>query len=496
MISRRRWIQTAALAAPALLAADEIPPHPSDLEFPALDYSPPDPKEYRRELPGGAVAYLVEDRALPLVNVGLSFRSAGWLVPENLTGLAGMTGSQIRSGGTKTLSAREFDEETAFLATNVRTALGATSGSASMGCLKQNLDRSLELFFEMLKHPGFDEQRFQLAVARTLQGMPRRNDDSSRIAMREYRRLMRGDHFTTRTSTEATIQALTTDAMREMHARWFHPSRFIFTASGDFDTDEMVERLSEAITAAGWPEKQPDAPEVPEPSHEPRPGVYVVDKVDVNQAQIRMGHLGIERSNPDHIAVAVMNDILGGGGFTSRIMSRVRSDEGLAYSAGSSFSPGTYYPGTFTAAFGSDNSKSAQATQIVLEELDKMRSEKVTDLELATSKNYSIEIFPRFFASAGQVAGTFASDELTGREEGYWEKYRERISAVTADDVLRVAQEYLQPEKMVILGVGNRAQMLAGNPDLEQYSFEKLAGERGVEQIRLPDPMTMVYPEA
>jgi len=494
-MTRRNWIQTAALGVPALLAADEIPSHPRDLKFPALSYSPPDPKEYRHELPGGAVAYLVEDHELPLVNVSLSFRAAGWLVPEDLTGLARMTGSQIRAGGTTSLSAREFDEEAAFLATGIGSSLGATSGSASVGCLKQNLDRSLELLFDMLKNPGFDEQRFQLAVAQSLQSMPRRNDDSSRIASREYQRLMRGDHFTTRTSTEASIKALTVDAMRELHHRWFHPSRFVFSVSGDFDTKEMIGRLSEAITAEGWPERQPDAPSVPEPSHQPKPGVYLIDKPDLNQAQVRMGHLGIERSNPDHIAIGIMNDILGGGGFASRIMSRVRSDEGLAYSAGSSFSPGTHYPGTFTAAFGSDNAKSAQATTIVMEELEKMRSEKVTDTELGTSKNYAVEIFPRFFASAGQVAGTFASDELTDREEGYWDKYRERVSAVTADDVLRVAQKYLHPDKLVVVGVGNKLQMLAGNPDLKQYSFESLAGDTEIETIRLPDPMTMVYPE-
>lgn len=495
MISRRNWMQLAALGAPALLAADEIPSHPRDLKFSALRYAPPDPKEHRHELPGGAVAYLVEDHELPLVSIRLSFRAAGWMVPEDLTGLAGMTGSQMRAGGTTSLSAREFDEETAFLATGIGSSLGATSGSASVGCLKQNLDRSLELLWDMLKNPGFDEQRFQLSVARTLQGMPRRNDDSSRIATREYRRLMRGEHFTTRTSTEVSIKALTVEAMRETHQRWFHPSRFVFSVSGDFETQEMLDRLSEAIAAEGWPDKQPDAPPVPEPSHQPKPGVYMIDMPELNQAQVRMGHLGIERSNPDHIAVGIMNDILGGGGFTSRIMSRVRSDEGLAYSAGSSFPPGTYYPGTFTAAFGSDNSKSAQATTIVMEELEKMRSEKVTDAELSTSKNYAVEIFPRFFASAGQVAGTFASDELTDREEGYWDKYRERVSSVTADDVLRVAQKYLHPENLVILGVGNKIQMTAGNPDLKQFSFETLAGDGGIQELRLPDPMTMEYPE-
>ncbi len=209
-----------------------------------------------------------------------------------------------------------------------------------------------------------------------------------------------------------------------------------------------------------------------------------------------MGHLGIERSNPDHIAVSVMNYILGGGGFSSRIMSRVRSDEGLAYSAGSQFPAGTYYPGTFVAYFQSQNPRCAQAATLVIEEIERIREQKVSDADLAMAKSYMTEIFPRYFATAGQIAGTFAGDEYTGREKDYWKNYRSRVAAVTADDVLRVAKEYLHPDKLVILGVGDVDAMLAGNPDKPEFSFEKLAGDAGIERLPLPDPLTMEYPEA
>jgi predicted Zn-dependent peptidase len=221
----------------------------------------------------------------------------------------------------------------------------------------------------------------------------------------------------------------------------------------------------------------------------------MVQKAGVNQSQIQMGHIGIERANPDYIAVSVMNYILGGGGFISRITQRVRSDEGLAYSAGSSFSPGIYYPGTFTAAFQSQNSRCAQAAGIVLEEVRRMREEKVSLEELDVAKNYVIEIFPRFFATAGQVAGTFANDELTDREDGYWKKYRGRVAAVSPDDILRVSQTYLHPDQLVIVGVGEIAEILAGNPDQPAYKFSDYAGEGGIQRIPLPDPLTMEYPE-
>lgn len=498
--NRRDWLRVAAggaVTAGWLQAADEIPAHPRMLSFDPLEFEPPDPAAYRHELDFGAVAYLAEDHQLPLVTVGATVRTGQYLEPEELAGLASMTGSQIRSGGTTSLSAREFDEEAAFLATNLGSGIGSTSGSASLDCLKSNLDRSFELFFDMLKNPGFDEQRFQIAKAAALQGMERRNDDTGAIISREFRRLLRGDNFfSTVQTTKASLEAITIDGMRSFHQRYFHPSSLIFAVAGDFETDDMIKRLNAAL-ADGWPtSEKPNVPDVPKPSHQPVPGVYMIEKPDNNQSQIRIGHLGIERSNPDHIAVSVMNYILGGGGFSSRIMSRVRSDEGLAYSAGSQFPAGTYYPGTFVAYFQSQNPRCAQAATLVIEEIERIREQKVSDVDLGMAKSYMTEIFPRYFATAGQVAGTFAGDEYSGREKDYWKNYRSRVAAVTADDVLRVAQKYLHPDQMVILGVGDVDAMLAGNPDKPEFSFEKLAGDAGIERLPLPDPLTMEYPDA
>ena len=498
-LKRRDWLKLAAgsaFAAGWLQAADEIPAHPRMLQFDSLTFEPPDSAAYRHQLDHGAVAYLAEDHQLPLVTVSVTVKTGEYLEPEELAGLASMTGSQMRSGGTTSLSAREFDEETAFLATNIGTSIGMTSGGGSLDCLKSNLDRSLELFFAVLKNPGFDEQRFQISKAAALQAMERRNDDTGGIVDREFRRLLRGDDFfSTRQTTKASLEAITIEGMRAFQQRYFHPSSLIFAVAGDFKTDEMVKRLNAAL-ASGWPAKQkPNVPDVPKPSHQPKPGVYMVNKADNNQSQVRIGHLGIDRSNPDHIAVSVMNYILGGGGFSSRIMSRVRSDEGLAYSAGSQFPPGTYYPGTFTAYFQSQNPRCAQAATLVIEEIERVRQEKVSEDNLTMAKNYMTEIFPRYFATAGQIAGTFAGDEYSGQEKDYWEKYRDRVAAVSSDDVLRVAKTYLQPDKLVILGVGDVDAMLAGNPDKPEYSFEKLAGEGGITRIPLPDPLTMEYPE-
>jgi zinc protease len=189
-----------------------------------------------------------------------------------------------------------------------------------------------------------------------------------------------------------------------------------------------------------------------------------------------------------------MNDILGGGGFTSRIMSRVRSDEGLAYDASSNFGLGIYYPLSFRASFQSKNPSTSQAIDIVMEEINRVRTTKVTAEELETAKNQDIETFPQVFSTATRVAGTFGQDEYTKRPADYWTTYRDRIRAITADDVQRVAQKYLQPDKLVVLIVGNIDEISKGNPDKPQYTLLKIAKDGQIRRIPLPDPLTMIYP--
>ncbi len=498
-MKRRDWLKAAAGGALATVARGQeaVPEHPRNLVFPKLDYDPPDPPAYRHELDSGSVTYLVEDHQLPLVTVSLTLRAGSYQLPPESAGLASFTGSQMRSGGTAARSARDFDEEAAFLATQVSSSIGSTSAQASVNCLTQNLDASLDMFFDMLKNPGFDPERLEIARSRSLQGLARRNDRLDGILGREFSRLVRGDHFTTVQSTQASIQSITREAMQLLHAQSLDPSRMFFSVAGDFDTADMLGRLNSAL-ADGWPTDLAEPAQIPPPSHEPQSGVYVVDKSsrDVNQSHVRLGHVGIQRTHPDAFKVRIMNSVLGGGGFTSRIMTRVRSDEGLAYSAYSRYQPGTYYPGTFSAGFQSRNATCAQAAAILVEEINRMQEGKVTAQELDTAKNYLVEIFPRFFATAGQVAGTFASDEFTGREKDYWKTYRERIGDVSAADVLEAAQAHLHPDKLVALVVGDREAVLAGNPDRPEFSFESLAGDGGIRSIPLPDPLTMEYPEA
>jgi predicted Zn-dependent peptidase len=471
----------------------QIPAHPRELKYSTLNYSPPKREQYRHVLSNGVVAYLVEDHDLPLVNVSTLVRTGSYLDPAGKEGLASLTGAQMRAGGTTSKSAEEFDEAADFLAANISSFMGATQANATLNLLAKDVDQGLGLYFDMLKNPRFQEDRLKLAKSQILQNMERRNDRTDVIEGREWGRLMYGaDHFSNKDTTKASIDSITREDMIAFHQKYYQPGGFIFAVSGDFNTKDMIAKLETAMK--GWPANKDSVPAVPKPSAVPVAGVYTVHKADVNQGRVSIGHIGSMRDNPDSYALDIMNDILGGGGFSSRIMSRVRSDEGLAYSAGSNFGMGVYYPGVFRASFQSKNPTTSQAIDIVMEEINRVRTSKVSAEELETAKNQAIEVFPRFFATAAQIAGTFAGDEYTKRPADYWATYRDRIRAATADDVQRVAQKYLQPDKLVVLVVGNIDEISKGNPDKPEHSLMKIAKDGQIKRIPLPDPLTMVYP--
>ncbi len=489
-------LPTPATAPSEASAADaEIASHPRELEFPPLKFSPPSRLEHRHRLTSGAIAYVVEDHSLPLVDVEVTVRTGSYLESAEKAGLAGAVGYMLRAGGTRETPPSAFDEELDFLAAQMSTSIGAVEGSASFNCLTKDLDRVLALFMQMIRTPGFDEERFSVYRAQLLQALERRNDRTAGIESREWGRLIRGDEFfSLDRTTKASLESWTRDDLAAFHRATFHPSRFVIAVSGDIDTKTILEKLDQHLTS--WTnavEATPIEP-IPDATHNPKPGLYVVHKDGVNQGRVSLGHLAVEREHADYAPLIVMNHILGGGGFTSRITSRVRSDKGLAYTARSALQLGVHYAGTFRVYFQSKSESVAEATATVLEEIERIRSTPITESELRDAKQYLVGIFPRYFSSAVQVAGTFADDEFTSRPATHWDTYRERIESVTVADVQRVARDHLHPDRLVILAVGDRDAMLAGNPDAAEFQLRKLAPGDAVTEIPLPDPLELVYP--
>jgi zinc protease len=238
---------------------------------------------------------------------------------------------------------------------------------------------------------------------------------------------------------------------------------------------------------AGWPDQPLTLPTIADQIPYAKPGVYMIKKDDVNQSRIRIGHLGVKRDITDQYALSIMNDILGGGGFTSRIVRRVRSDEGLAYNAGSAFDRPVLYPGTFRAWFQTKHETAAFGTKLMVDEINRIRTEKCEAEIVENSKNSFIADLVNPFSSKKAIVNTFASDDYTHRPDDYWQNYTKNVKAVTPEDVLAVAQKYLHPDKLVFLVVGD--------PDAVQLGSdkhpEKFSDFGPVTILPLRDPMTL-----
>jgi zinc protease len=475
---------TAAHAAPA--ADAPLPARPEEIIFAPLAFEPPDPAAFRRTLPDGTVVYLAPSRELPLVTIAVTFKGGASLDPADAPGLAAMTARMVREGGTLQAAPGEFDETLDFLATEISVAANETFTTATMNCLKSNLDESLRLFVEMLRTPAFDRQRLETVKARQIEALKQRNDDAASILGREWKRLVYGiGHFESAEPTGATVAAIDREKLAAMHGRIFHPGNAIVAVSGDFDEREMLDRLAKAFS--GW-ERGGVAPDPVPPTATLEPGLYHVPK-EIPQGKVLLGCRSIQRDDPDAIPLLLLNEILGAGGFTSRLMQQVRSNEGLAYSVRSTVTPKVAYPGDFRAGFESKNATVALATKIVFDEIRRIRAEKVSPEELETAKRGLIETFPRQFESKPAMLRLFVNDEWTKRPADYWQTFRRKVEAVTADDLLRVAKAQLDPDRMAILVVGDWEAIAPGDLG-KRASMAEFFGGR-VKHLPLRDPLTL-----
>ena len=463
-----------------------IPPRPEAIEFEALEYTPPRAADFRRMLSDGTIVYVAESHEFPLINVSVTFKGGDSLDPAATPGLASMMARMVREGGAGDMNPATFDEKLDFLATEMSVSSGNTFTIARMNSLSGNFDESLKLFVTMLRKPAFDKQRLEVVKARLLESLKQRNDNASSILAREWKAMLYGrKHFEASQPTALSVEEISREQLQKIHAQIIHPGNMIVAVSGDFAVEEMLEKLAKAFD--GW-ERGAVAPDPKVPEAVLIPGLYHVQK-DIPQGKVVLGKRGIVRDDPDAIPLLLLNEILGAGGFTSRLMQKVRSNEGLAYSVRSILSQRVNYPGAFQATFESKNQTVALATKIVLGEIALIRQQPVTDEEIEVAKQGLIETFPRQFESKPTTLQVFVNDEWTNRPKDYWRTFREKVKTVTKDDLLRVAQKYLDPSQMAILVVGDWEAIAPG--DLEGRATMKEFFDGEVKHLPLRDPLTL-----
>jgi zinc protease len=456
---------------------------PEDLKFPPLKYDPPHPKDFRTKLSKGMIGYIQEDHSLPLVEIRAYIKYGNLYEPKDQLGIGDVMSGTLIKGGTKTKEGGEIEERIDFLGGSLSFYVGERTSSLFLFVLKKDLDEGLSLFFDVLMNPEFREESLKITKGRLIEDLKQSNDSPGRVLRREFDNLIYGDHPLNYQPIKATIEGVTREDLKALHAHYFFPGNILITAAGDFNKKSLINKFNKAIS--GWKNRKVSFPKFKKEFSAVEPGVYFIQK-KINQGYIQLGHLGIENTNPDYFAVQVMNFILGSGSFTSRIVTKVRSDEGLAYSTGSRFSYRWGFPGT---VYGFVQTKSATvgyAISLILKEFERIKKELVSDEEMETAINSYIERFPDSFTNAMSTMSTFATLEMRGRPMDYYQTYRDKIKAVTKKKVLEVAKKYINPEKMAIMIVGDWEPCNKGS-DKFAGPLDKLGKVR---KINLKDPLT------
>lgn len=448
-----RTIITAALLSTVSLTAFAQVDDYRKINTPALRaVNIPQPK--RIQLANGMVIFLQQDRELPLISGSATIRGGERDVPAAKTGLVDVLGEAWRTGGTESKTGDELDQFLESRAASVETGGDADSTSVSMSVLKQDFDAVFPVWLELMRKPAFRQDKIDLAKTQLNTGIARRNDDPSEIAGRELGKLGYGaDSPYARVPEYATVASITRDDLLAFHKRFVQPNNIILGFVGDFDVAQMEKRLRTAFES--WP-RGPQAAKPDVTSTPAKPGVYFVAKDDVTQSNIAMVHPGTLRNNPDYYAIAVMNEVFSGG-FSGRLMQRLRSERGLTYGVGGGLGAGWDHPSLFSVSMATKSGTTIESINALRNEVTALTNSPVTENELSLAKESILNAYVFTMDSRAKALNQQVLLEFYGFPTDYFAKFPEQIRAVTADDVSRVAKKYIRPDQLAVLVVGKQS---------------------------------------
>jgi len=422
-----------------------------DLKFPPLGRIPV-PNVTTYSLPNGMKIYLLEDHELPTIGGTVRVRTGNLFETADKIGLAGVTGTVMRSGGTQSKTGDQLDEELENIAASVESDIGESSGSVSFSALKENTDEVLGIFKDVLTAPEFRQDKIDLALSEMRSGIARRNDDAHGVAEREFADIVYGKDTPYGWQVEyATLDRIKRADLIAFYKRYFFPANMLMAVWGDFSTAEMQEKLSRLF--GGWNYAQPKVPPFPPVREKAQPGIYVANKDDVTQTFFIEGHLGGQRSDPDYPALEVMGDILGGG-FQSRLVQSVRTRLGLAYDISADWGANYDHPGVFEIGGSTKSASTADTLKAVQEQISSIRSSEVTADELETARQSALNGLVFAFDTKTKTLGRLLNYEYYGYPKDFIDRYQKGLEAVTRADVLRVAREHVRPADLTIVAVG------------------------------------------
>ncbi|WP_337287370.1 pitrilysin family protein [Candidatus Methylomirabilis sp.] len=413
------------------------------------------PLAERQVLENGLTLLVRSSRALPIVTIKVTVQAGSLWEPEERAGLANLT-ALLLTRSTTTRTAAQIDEAVDFIGASLSSSADRDLSELHLTMLRKDIPKGLELLADVLLHPTFEQGEIARKVQELRAALRKRQEDPGEVAQEVFDGLVFGGHPYGRPleGSEATLTTITRDDIVGFHRNHYTPARTFITVVGDVGRGEITDQIRALL--GSWPKGKGAVARATAPT--PLQEKIIVKKVDrsVAQANIVLGHQGIRRDNPDFYALTVMNYILGGGGFSSRLVERIREQKGWAYDVNSQFSPGLER-GSFQVALQTKNESAGPAVQEVVRELKRIREQGVTDQELVDAKAHLTGSFPLRLDTNAKLAGLISAVEYYKLGLDYADRYRTLIEGVGKEDILRVARTYLRPEGYVLVVVADQA---------------------------------------
>ncbi len=421
---------------------------PKDVEFP--DY-------FDTTFSNGINLLVIENHKIPAVSVRLVFKNAGSYFDSDKYGAASMT-AELLTKGTKNRSAVQIAEDIDFLGGSLSSGSDWDGSYVSLSVLKKFLPQSIDVLADVVLNPVFSDEEINRVTEQRIASIIQGKDDPGTLSDRMFNKIVFGNnpYANPQEGTEESIKNITRDDLVNFYENHYSPSNLVLAFVGDITQEEAVKIVNERFS--GWQNNEKKKKKITgsnktESNEFTSDFIYIVDKPGAVQSNLRIGHIGITRNNPDFVAVTVMNTILGGF-FGSRINLNLREKHGFTYGARCGFNA-RIYPGDFSVDTDVRNEVTDTSVNLIVEELKRIASEEVTDEELQTVKNYLTGLFPLQLETANSVATRVINLKIYDLPKNYYNTYISNINKLTKEDILSAAEKYIHPEQLYIAVSGN-----------------------------------------
>ena len=425
------------------------------------------PSHEKVTLKNGMTVLLMEKRGVPMVSFAAIVKSGSTADPEGQEGLASITAGLLRKGTAKR-SAQKFAEDLDFIGASFGADAGADFTSITAECLTKDLDQGLDLLSDAVLHPAFPQPEVDKLLSQSVDGIKAAKDDAQSVVLSYYYGYLFGKHPYARPEggDDLSLTRIRRDAVVKFYQANYTPANTILAVVGEFNAAQLKVKLAEVFgvwTAQG---AAPAALPAAQPAKGKR--LLLIDKPDSTQTFFAIGNVGTSATEPDRVAIRVVNTIFGGR-FTSQLNEALRVESGLSYGA-QSFFDSRKQPGAFAIFSYTKNDSTVQAVDLALKVLDKLHKDGVTADELASAKAYIKGQFPPNIETSSQLARRIASNEFYGLNDDEINQLEARIDAVTLPITRQVIERHFPADSLVFLLIGKASEI---RPALAKYATQQ-----------------------